>query len=428
MHKTLTESANEAGVTTARVRTNRSAKHPTESEPNSTLIEFPGSRSVPEWRKRLSQRVRELQEQKAREAAEAAAEMRAAETVSCALPSGQLELVPEREQAPLNPIVSKALKRVERARRTEGHSTGYSTAATAPSLAPAEPERAEPIVEPDESKPKLTIVTATVIDAPQVAASIEKDETGENFPESELADKPRRVGVITTSLEDSTLAYVESCLSLPAHLGEVRKDAATLTRRAIVGVLDLFLIALMVLPVALAINAEPTNWSNPRIVGLLCGITAATMFAYLTISIALTGRTLSMRLLSVRTIDERTGQILWTQEWPADVVQPPVVALQHDGVHGIDEIARFQQIGFAGTWRPAALGNAMHFSLLGIITLTHSSQRGEFGDQQRALPADSGKHQAVGFHAAASASLIASVGQTWAQTVQAVHSLAAMTG
>src|SRR5947207_11249594 len=40
----------------------------------STLIEFPGvSRTVPEWRKQLSQRVREVQERKAREAAEAAA-------------------------------------------------------------------------------------------------------------------------------------------------------------------------------------------------------------------------------------------------------------------------------------------------------------------------------------------------------------------
>src|SRR5688572_1830495 len=50
-----------------------------ETAPASTLIEFPGvSRSVPEWRKQLSQRVREVQEQRAREAAEAAAATRAA--------------------------------------------------------------------------------------------------------------------------------------------------------------------------------------------------------------------------------------------------------------------------------------------------------------------------------------------------------------
>ena len=42
-------------------------------EKKSTLIEFPGvtRSSVPEWRKGLSERVREVQERRAREAAEA---------------------------------------------------------------------------------------------------------------------------------------------------------------------------------------------------------------------------------------------------------------------------------------------------------------------------------------------------------------------
>src|ERR1700752_3367913 len=38
-----------------------------EAESKSTLIEFPGTnRTLPEWRKQLSQRVREVQERKAR--------------------------------------------------------------------------------------------------------------------------------------------------------------------------------------------------------------------------------------------------------------------------------------------------------------------------------------------------------------------------
>ena len=41
----------------------------------------------------------------------------------------------------------------------------------------------------------------------------------------------------------------------------------------------------------------------------MSGITVITMFAYLTISIALTGRTLAMRMLRLRTIDLRTGLI-----------------------------------------------------------------------------------------------------------------------
>src|SRR2546428_5601444 len=86
----------------------------------STLIEFPGTtRALPEWRKQLSQRVREVQERRAREAAEEAAAAQEAGIVSCALPSAQLELVPDLEQAPMNPIVSKGLERLERARRVD---------------------------------------------------------------------------------------------------------------------------------------------------------------------------------------------------------------------------------------------------------------------------------------------------------------------
>src|SRR5207237_7982839 len=85
---------------------------------SSTLIEFPGvPRAVPEWRKQLSQRVREVQERRAREAAQAAAVQASTETVACSLPSAQLELVPDREQPAMKPIVSKALERLERARQ-----------------------------------------------------------------------------------------------------------------------------------------------------------------------------------------------------------------------------------------------------------------------------------------------------------------------
>ena len=46
------------------------------AEKKSTLIEFPGvsRNSVPEWRKELSERVREVQEKRARDAAREAAE------------------------------------------------------------------------------------------------------------------------------------------------------------------------------------------------------------------------------------------------------------------------------------------------------------------------------------------------------------------
>src|SRR2546423_4837557 len=89
-----------------------------ERPPNSTLIEFPRtSRPVPEWRKQLSQRVREVQERKARDAAEELAAAQEAGLGSCGLPTGQLEVVPGFEEPPVNPSGSKAVRRRGLARR-----------------------------------------------------------------------------------------------------------------------------------------------------------------------------------------------------------------------------------------------------------------------------------------------------------------------
>src|SRR5262252_4296747 len=127
---------------------------------SSSLIEFPGRRNVPEWRKQLSQRVREVQERKAREAAEELAAAQEAGLVSCALPSGQLELVPDLENPVTNPIVTKALERLERARRADVSTSTRAANAVAPALTNRSAELTleqvdEPIV---EVKPKLTVV------------------------------------------------------------------------------------------------------------------------------------------------------------------------------------------------------------------------------------------------------------------------------
>src|SRR2546423_4064338 len=172
MPKTLSDSPNAETINPAgRGIRRQSAADSDDQEGSSTLIEFPGrSRAVPEWRKRLSQRVREVQEQKAREAAEAREAARAAGTVSCALPSGQLELVPELEQAPLNPIVSKALQRVNRARREYSTSMRTATAA-APAFSAVALENTETEEQPiAAAKPKLAIVTPTPVHEAQPTA------------------------------------------------------------------------------------------------------------------------------------------------------------------------------------------------------------------------------------------------------------------
>ena len=260
----------------------------------STLIEFPGTaRPLPEWRKQLSQRVREVQERKAREAAEELAAAQDAGMLSCALPSAQLELVPSLEQRVMNPIVSKALERLERARRPDqGVSgqgmSGFAGAATAPALEPiAEPDNVNP--EPVETKPRLTVV-------------------GSAAPRTEASDR-KPVRVISDSVDDVALSYLETCLALPAIAVDTNTMSAGFGRRIMAGILDLLLVALMASPAAAAIEFSDGNWSDPRVVGLMSGIIVAVMFAYFTISIALTGKTLAMRIFSLRTIDLRTGLI-----------------------------------------------------------------------------------------------------------------------
>ena len=123
----------------------------TQSQPNSTLIEFPGvNRNRPAWRKELSERFREIQQRRAREAAlegeeaqsqaveQAEAEhARAATRAKSPEPAKQLGLVPTPDEQEMNPIVAAALRRIERARREspplarQGSGRGYAATAAA---------------------------------------------------------------------------------------------------------------------------------------------------------------------------------------------------------------------------------------------------------------------------------------------------------
>src|SRR6267378_4420476 len=95
----------------------------------STLIEFPGASrsSVPEWRKGLSERVREVQERRLRDAEREAAEAnRRRLEVSTTIPP-QLELLPQAAMPALNPLVAAALKRIERAHQPRAQADMRST-------------------------------------------------------------------------------------------------------------------------------------------------------------------------------------------------------------------------------------------------------------------------------------------------------------
>jgi uncharacterized RDD family membrane protein YckC len=297
-------------------KSNRERDSGPETNSHSRLIEFPGtSRSMPEWRKQLSQRVREVQERKAREAAEELAAAQEAGLVSCALPSGQLELVPDLEQPVMNPIVSKALERIERARRGDQFHSSSAAVAAAPAY---EPDIEEFTSADDEeissAKPKLTVVArayevASTSDVSAIDDELPNEVSAEATVDFADADVQARKPVRVISDDDVALSYLENCLSLPALSSDTRNDIPGLTRRFFAGVIDLILIALMVSPAVAAIYYSGGRWSDPSVIELLSGITVATMFTYLTIAIALTGRTLAMRMLSLRTIDLRTGLI-----------------------------------------------------------------------------------------------------------------------
>jgi uncharacterized RDD family membrane protein YckC len=281
----------------------------------STLIEFPGTaRPLPEWRKQLSQRVREVQERRAREAAEEAAAAQEAGMVSCTLPSAQLELVPNLEPPVMNPIVSKALERLERARQPDQVVGGFAAAATAPAFAPFEDVEVEPAVgdaEPVETKLRLTVVAPSKPEAIAPPATKVLDQQRLELTDSAkpaMTDR-KPVRLISGSVDDVALSYLETCLSLPAITVEAANESAGFGRRTVAASFDLLLVALMAAPVAAAIEFSDGDWSDPRVIGLMSGITVVTMFSYLTISIALTGRTLAMRVFSLRTIDLRTGLI-----------------------------------------------------------------------------------------------------------------------
>jgi uncharacterized RDD family membrane protein YckC len=184
----------------------------------STLIEFPraGRGPRPQWRKDLSERVREIQERRAREAAreaEEAARREAAQQESAA----PLGLVPGPGSPPLNPIVVAALRRIERARqpspapaRTRATKSGSAAAAavarveaprsqkadSGPKPAPADlPSTATPNTaharRAEPGKPAPTDLPPTATASQQREMAMERTEVREMPPaEASSNDRP----------------------------------------------------------------------------------------------------------------------------------------------------------------------------------------------------------------------------------------------
>jgi len=290
----------------------------------STLIEFPGAARAaqPQWRKELSERVREIQERRAREAAfeaEEEARRRAEQSEEMEDAPPHLGLVPSHGSQPLNPIVAAALRRIERARqpppmpRTRATKSGAATA-----LARVAEERYQKEVKP---LPSTAPVAAT---KPAPAQAAQKDfakVTPEHLREHglvvvpaqpatktepvEIKKEPKRI--IVDVVADESLALLDAQTSKLAPFEEPYDDRAPVIKRLVASMMDFFIIGFASSPFAAIIELTNSDWSDVRVTATMGCIILLVMFLYLAASIALAGRTWGMSLVSLHTIDVNTG-------------------------------------------------------------------------------------------------------------------------
>ena len=294
---------------------------------SSTLLEFPGvSRaSRPQWRKDLSERVREIQERRSREAPFQPEEAVQSQIVLPAAPAPQLGLVPQQDAPAVNPIVAAALKRLERARqssptmpRPRASMGGAAAAAIArvsdeqyqteanPALIQASVPLSIPVVAPSELpneekaiQGKLTETTrehSLVVVPPQPATK--------TAITASIVQTKRAISEIVNELQG---VQSEKELSEPINSEELYDDRAPIFSRVTGSAIDLLVIAFASSPFAAIIELTNGNWNDWRVVASMGSIFLIVMFLYLTASTALAGRTWGMSTLSLRAVDADTG-------------------------------------------------------------------------------------------------------------------------
>jgi uncharacterized RDD family membrane protein YckC len=288
---------------------------------SSVLIEFPGASrsSVPQWRKELSERVREVQERRAREAALEAANDALHDKPEDATSIPQLELLPQAELPPVNPLVAAALRRIERAHgesQSASHRRHQPMAAAAVACA-LENEFSSDNVQIDDTE-NPTISRKSISGEPAAAPLEEIPPTIEKShnlvvvsspavpPPSKIKTKPRRL--IGDDANDPALNYLDA-VPTTIHVEDISKHRASAFRRMLSGLLDLITVVFLSSPYAAIVELRNAHWQNWRVIAFAGATFVVVSFLYLTVCIAFTGRTLGMRLLSLRVIDARTGLI-----------------------------------------------------------------------------------------------------------------------
>jgi uncharacterized RDD family membrane protein YckC len=268
---------------------------------------------MPEWRKELSERVREVQEKRAREAAREAAEAERQRIEAAAINPPQLELLPPAPMPAMNPLVAAALKRIERAHQTAPieNRQPRTTLATAVAYAPERedndmsdtvPSTPELAFEPEvpAAEPVVTVEKAHHLAVVQVSEPV-----ATKIDPPKVKKTPKRLIVDDNS---PALDYLDS-ISKTLCVDDLNHRSASAFRRLVCALLDLIFCAVLSAPIAGAMYLTGSNLRDPQVIAVLAGSGVVVTFFYLTMLTALTGRTWAMRLLSLRVIDTKTGLI-----------------------------------------------------------------------------------------------------------------------
>jgi len=265
---------------------------------------------MPEWRKELSERVREVQEKRAREAAREAAEAER-QRMEAAITPPQLELLPPAQMPVMNPLVAAALKRIERAHQpaSSENRQPHTTLATAVAYAPEREDN--DVSDPVPATPQLAFEPGVSVAEPEPVVTVEKTHHLAVVPVSEPVapriDPPKTPRRLIID-DDPALNYLDS-ISKTVCVDDMNPHRASAVRRLVCALVDLIFCALLSSPIAGAMYLTGSNLRDPRVIAVLAGSGVVVMFLYLTMLTALTGRTWAMRLLSLRVIDTKTGLI-----------------------------------------------------------------------------------------------------------------------
>jgi uncharacterized RDD family membrane protein YckC len=270
-----------------------------------SLLEFPGGNRnpMPQWRKELGERVREVQEKRAREAILETAEIGPLFSGPEAKTTPMLELLPQAEMPQINPVVVAALERIERARSQGGRNYGTATAIAYEQQPIKEMElniaAVEPAIEEAAMKPERVYALA-VVPPPELISP--------ELPEEPSPKEVRRPKRLIDGQNDPALNYLDS-IPRSVIVEKCEYRCASPLRRMFGALVDLVMVGVLAAPFLALTELTGFQWQNPRVIGLAVGTIVVIGFLYLTISVAFTGRTVGMKLCSLRVVDARTGLI-----------------------------------------------------------------------------------------------------------------------